>query len=75
MLNELTIEANEESFVIVLQHGGNDMHANDLFCSLYHSAINVVVVVVVVVYCRMRIRLESPTRQRTAPELQHLVCD
>ena len=53
------------------------MHANDLFCSLYHSAINVVVVVVVVVvvYYRMRIRLESPTRQRTAPELQHLVCD
>ena len=50
------------------------MHANDLFCSLYHSAINVVVVVVVVYY-RMRIRLESPTRQRTAPELQHLVCD
>ena len=24
MLVELTIEANEESFVIVLQHGGND---------------------------------------------------
>ena len=25
MLVELTIEANEESFVIVLQHGGNDI--------------------------------------------------
>ena len=25
MLDELTIEANEESFVIVLQHGGNDV--------------------------------------------------
>ena len=25
MLEELTIEANEESFVIVLQHGGNDV--------------------------------------------------
>ena len=25
MLVELTIEANEESFVIVLQHGGNDV--------------------------------------------------
>ena len=25
MLDELTIEANEESFVIVLQHGGNDI--------------------------------------------------
>ena len=24
MLDELTIEANDESFVIVLQHGGND---------------------------------------------------
>ena len=25
MLDELTIEANEASFVIVLQHGGNDL--------------------------------------------------
>ena len=25
MLVQLTIEANEESFVIVLQHGGNDV--------------------------------------------------
>ena len=25
MLDELIIEANEESFVIVLQHGGNDV--------------------------------------------------
>ena len=25
MLDELTIEANEESFVILLQHGGNDV--------------------------------------------------
>ena len=25
MLDELTIEANEESFVIILQHGGNDV--------------------------------------------------
>ena len=25
MLDELTIEASEESFVIVLQHGGNDV--------------------------------------------------
>ena len=25
VLDELTIEANEESFVIVLQHGGNDV--------------------------------------------------
>ena len=25
MLDELTIEANEESFVIFLQHGGNDV--------------------------------------------------
>ena len=25
MLDELTTEANEESFVIVLQHGGNDV--------------------------------------------------
>ena len=25
MLDELTIEANEEYFVIVLQHGGNDV--------------------------------------------------
>ena len=25
MLDELTIEANEESFVIVLQYGGNDV--------------------------------------------------
>ena len=25
MLDELAIEANEESFVIVLQHGGNDV--------------------------------------------------
>ena len=25
ILDELTIEANEESFVIVLQHGGNDV--------------------------------------------------
>ena len=25
MLDELTIEANEKSFVIVLQHGGNDV--------------------------------------------------
>ena len=25
MLVELTIEANKESFVIVLQHGGNDV--------------------------------------------------
>ena len=25
MLDELTLEANEESFVIVLQHGGNDV--------------------------------------------------
>ena len=25
MLDELTIEANEEPFVIVLQHGGNDV--------------------------------------------------
>ena len=25
MLDELTIEADEESFVIVLQHGGNDV--------------------------------------------------
>ena len=25
MLDELTIEANEESFVVVLQHGGNDV--------------------------------------------------
>ena len=25
MLDELTIEANEESFVIVLHHGGNDV--------------------------------------------------
>ena len=25
MLDELTVEANEESFVIVLQHGGNDV--------------------------------------------------
>ena len=25
MLDELTIEANEESFVIVLQHDGNDV--------------------------------------------------
>ena len=25
MLGELTIEANEECFVIVLQHGGNDV--------------------------------------------------
>ena len=25
MLDELPIEANEESFVIVLQHGGNDI--------------------------------------------------
>ena len=25
MLDELTAEANEESFVIVLQHGGNDI--------------------------------------------------
>ena len=29
MLEELTIEANEESFVIVLQHGGNDVTVND----------------------------------------------
>ena len=28
MLVELTIEANEESFVIVLQHGGNDVNCN-----------------------------------------------
>ena len=28
MLEELTIEANEESFVIVLQHGGNDVNCN-----------------------------------------------
>ena len=27
MLDELTIEANEESFVIVHQHGGNDVTA------------------------------------------------
>ena len=26
MLGELTIEANEESFVIVLQRGGNDVN-------------------------------------------------
>ena len=25
ILNKLTTEANEESFVIVLQHGGNDV--------------------------------------------------
>ena len=25
MLDELTIEANEESLVVVLQHGGNDV--------------------------------------------------
>ena len=25
MLDELTIEANEESFIVVLQHGGNDI--------------------------------------------------
>ena len=25
MLDELTIEANEESFLVVLQHGGNDV--------------------------------------------------
>ena len=25
MLDELTTEANEESFVLVLQHGGNDV--------------------------------------------------
>ena len=25
MLDELTVEANEESFVFVLQHGGNDV--------------------------------------------------
>ena len=28
MLEELTIEANEESFVIILQHGGNDVSCN-----------------------------------------------
>ena len=28
MLVELTIEANEESFVIVHQHGGNDVKCN-----------------------------------------------
>ena len=28
MLVELTIEANEESFVIVHQHGGNDVNCN-----------------------------------------------
>ena len=28
MLDELTIEADEESFVIVLQHGGNDVNCN-----------------------------------------------
>ena len=26
MLDELTIEVNEETFVIVLQHGGNDLN-------------------------------------------------
>ena len=31
MLDELTIEAYEESFVIVLQHGGNDVTATPLF--------------------------------------------
>ena len=30
ILDELTIEANEESFVIVLQHSGNDITWNDL---------------------------------------------
>ena len=30
MLDELTIEANEESFVIILQHSGNDITWNDL---------------------------------------------
>ena len=44
---ELTIEANEESFVIVLQHGGNDVGkviaracASILFCSGYLTIIN-----------------------------------
>ena len=31
MLDELTIEANEESFVIVLQHGGNDVTRKTIY--------------------------------------------
>ena len=31
MLDERTIEANEESFVIVLQHGGKTSHENELY--------------------------------------------
>ena len=34
MLVELTTEANEESFVIVLQHGGNDV--NRRFATMGH---------------------------------------
>ena len=40
MLVELTIEANEESFVIVLQHGGNDVTRKRSVCICITSAIN-----------------------------------
>ena len=35
MLDELTIEANEESFVIVLHHGGNDITWKWSICNMY----------------------------------------
>ena len=38
MLDELTIEANEAYFVIVLQHGGNDVTCN-LSIGGFHCAL------------------------------------
>ena len=35
MLVELTTEANEESFVIILQHGGNDVTCKSSICSAF----------------------------------------
>ena len=35
MLVELTIEANEESFVIILQHGGNDVTCKQFIIAIH----------------------------------------
>ena len=39
MLVELTTEANEESFVIILQHGGNDVTCKSSICSAFFNFI------------------------------------
>ena len=45
---ELTIEANEESFVVVLQHGGNDVTCKRSKCKLVSKCI------VNISYCLVR---------------------